>query len=921
MFLVLSFSMLLWFFMSGKTLIWTGDGWLQHYRAYQYYGNYIRSVIAGLWTEHRLVLPAWDFSIGEGADILSTLHYYVLGDPFAFFAFLCPSAYMYWYYGIAIFARLYVAGLAFRSLCYYTLQQKGSLTEETTVHFGILAGSLSYVFCYWCVINIQRHPFFLNPMIYLPLLILGVEKILREKKPCYMCFAVMFAALSNFYFFYMLVILTVIYVVFRLAMMPNVTKKEAISGFLGVFAASFTGVLMAGAVFYPVAMTFLEDARMNVSTTYHLFYPLLYYSRLAGTFVSAGGTYAMFMGFSAPVLLAVLLLFRKRGHKTLKALWGICLLFVVFPVFGQILNGFSYMTNRWCFALALVACYSLSALWKELFSLTAREVFRLLTWVLIYGLLCFFLEYSRTARVYEAIVLALAGIFLLLPLSEAETGWSMNARQWGMTVIVALSAFCLFFNKYVYGGSNYLSESVEVSDLTGLIENETTAVKEKAAGDTSFFRYGGKSLSLNGNISSGLSSAVYYWTLSNPYVAEFRQIMHLPDANSFNYNGYDDRSVLNTLSAVKYYVTTESAPGLPEGYSDMESYDIGGQAYQVAINDQALPLAYLYQNTIARQDWDSLDFLEKQEALLQAAVVETREDQQETENFTLELTSQEITYEITGDSKYVSIQDHALVVTKENASVTLTFAGLPDAETYLDFEGLKLQITSDYDRYFSEEADPEDIFSIKKWNQLSHSTQQDYYMQDLFGEAVEYANVTVRSYAGEEQLKKKNLMVFTEDYNHYDGRGEYALMVGQSQHGLTSVTLTFGEAGIYSFDSMKIYCQPMGTYRNLGENIMAAQEVSVGSDEICVQVTAQGNETLVLAVPYATGWSATVDGKTETVQRINVMYMGVSLTTGRHQVVLTYRNPYIRLGFYVSLVGWGLFALGAVWRKHEKNKD
>ena len=58
------------------------DGWSQHFKALVYYSNYLRGILRHLIHDHRLVIPEWDFYIGEGGDILNALHYYVIGDPF-----------------------------------------------------------------------------------------------------------------------------------------------------------------------------------------------------------------------------------------------------------------------------------------------------------------------------------------------------------------------------------------------------------------------------------------------------------------------------------------------------------------------------------------------------------------------------------------------------------------------------------------------------------------------------------------------------------------------------------------------------------------------------------------------------------------------------------------------------------------------
>ena len=48
-------------------------------------------------------------------------------------------------------------------------------------------------------------------------------------------------------------------------------------------------------------------------------------------------------------------------------------LIILFPIGGRILNGFSYMTNRWSFAIALLVAYILVKKWYEMANLSREE--------------------------------------------------------------------------------------------------------------------------------------------------------------------------------------------------------------------------------------------------------------------------------------------------------------------------------------------------------------------------------------------------------------------------------------------------------------------------------------------------------------------------------------------------------------------
>ncbi len=87
-------------------------------------------------------------------------------------------------------------------------------------------------------------------MIYLPLLLLGVERILQERRPTLLMVTVWMAALTNFYFFYMLAILTAIYGICRV-MAIHLGGVLALAGLL----------LMIGIIFYDHAWIAAKNAR------------------------------------------------------------------------------------------------------------------------------------------------------------------------------------------------------------------------------------------------------------------------------------------------------------------------------------------------------------------------------------------------------------------------------------------------------------------------------------------------------------------------------------------------------------------------------------------------------------------------------------------------------------------------------------
>ena len=101
--------------------------------------------------------------------------------------------------------------------------------------------------------------------------------------------------------------------------------------------------------------------------------------------------------------------------------------------------------------------------------------------------------------------------------------------------------------------------------------------------------------------------------------------------------------------------------------------------------------------------------------------------------------------------------------------------------------------------------------------------------------------------------------------------------------------------------------------------------ISIGYDwnrcDLDVQV--DNPALLVLNDPWHPGWVARIDGREKPVLRANIIYRGVMIEPGRHQVEFIYRPKRFRIGMIVS--GLTLFAvlilLGAIAGERFRNKS
>lgn len=893
-FLIVCLGVFVWYYSAGRTFIWQSDGWTQHYKALVYYGKYLRKIVRTLFSTGKLVIPAWDFSFGEGNDILSTLHYYVLGDPLTLLAAAFPTRYMWVLYDGLILLRLYLAGLFFSILCFYT---------GIKSRCGILAGALTYAFCSWGIMNAARHPYFLNPMIYLPLLILGIEICLRQKKPWLLIGATFLSAASNFYFFYMLALCVAVYTIVRLLLLYPKQISKALVQALCLAGYCILGTLLASGILLPVILSFLGSSRMSIQNGHLLFYPLKHYLRIPLILLNEGDFYWLLIGFSALTVPALFLLFRrKKEHSLLKVLFTICIIVMLFPILGQVTNGFSYISNRWCWAFALLCAYVLAALWKDLLTLSQSD-FRFLSICLsgyfVFIVLCRFLNISGTEN--SLTTLSLIFIYLLLIARSTSTH---QCKQFAALALTFVSIFAYSYYKNAPSAGNSVSERKTIEAVAELTNNETKAVKAAAKLDTviDFYRYSGHSLTSNAGCLVGLSSTNYYWSIANPHTSSYRSQLQLQEPISYNYKGYDDRAALLSLAAVRYFVvpSSDTSP-VPYGFTPIESNAKAFKTYHVYRNDHALPLAYTYTDSIAESDWNALNAVEKQEALLQTVVLD---DKIASSSPVPCLTSSAVDYSV--DCGKNVIQDgSSFVVTAAKSSVTLNFTSLPSSETYLSVTGLNYSGFSPYE--------------LNRRTGAKLTSPSAHF--ELFRKQILWSEATSLSLNLKTSSKlNKTLQYRTPLFNFYSGRHDFAVCLDYSEEPITSITITFPQTGIYSFDSLEVLCQPMEQYAAQIDALAqdTLQNLTIGTDHISGSISLQEDKWLCFAIPYSSGWKAYVDGEAVKLHHANIQYMALPLSAGQHHVELIYQTPFLTVGLCISgLTGLVLIGMYIFSRKKE----
>ena len=752
----------------------------------------------------------------------------------------------------------------------------------------------------------MKHPYFANPMIYLPLILLGIDKIYRKEKPYVFIWSVALAGVSNFYFFYMLGIFMVLYAAFDYFVVFSEKKERSIrciGKWLAVFAGySVIAVLLAAVILLPVILPVFGTGRFQAENYVPVLYDRIYYEKYLTCLIGENMIQWGVAGYTAVAMTGVFVLFQNEKNTALK--WGFVLLniFLLLPFAGHVLNGFSYVSNRWIWAYGMMIAYIFVKTYPEFPQLDRTEKRGVFLLLMIYCCLALYPEVARTERNMSAMILLVFSTAVILLYGSIF----VRKRNLCMMISVLLTAGIVFNIYYQYSyEKNYLSEFTD----RGMAMEKLEAGTDLAVLDTddnSVFRYDQMdALSYdNSSMQMGTNNTAYYFSVASSSIGSFFDEMYLNTPWEQHYENLDGRTILDRLASVKYFVTKNGEYRyLPYGYYWLTgSAEKNGKIYEAFENKDALPLGYTYDAFISREKYDKMSVTEKQQALLQGIVAEECPLPEAEPEFL----DQEIPYEIK-KGKGCSLKDGKIKVTKEGAEMELLFDGLENSETYLIAEGL------DYDG-----ISPRETVSDKKWEKMSRYEKNKVIHEDShwrYWKESQKASITVGG-----QFPDKTIRIFTDKYNAYSGKHDFLCNTGYGKNGKKSITLTFEKTGIYTFDDLRIVCQPMDKINEQTENLKkeVLTDVSIDTNRITGKITLSEPKALVLSLPYSKGFRAYVDGKETEILQANTMYMGLMLEEGAHEIELVYGTPFLIPGLCLTLTGALCYICLVFFRKNKK---
>ncbi len=822
----LSFATLAW---CGKGFINYTDGVSQQFNSFAWTGMAVRGAIRELLAGGGWSLPVYDLSEGYGAAVRWST------DPLVYLSVLFPEDLLEAGFHLVVVLRLWLCGAAFLLLA-------RRLAARRRIAWGAwtAVAALCYAFSSFGLQSVMQTTF-LNHAILFPLIVGGAIALMDEGRPLAFIAATAAAVyVSGIYIVFMMMVMTALLVAAVL-----LVRREPPRAWLVDLARFLPSIAAALAIAAPVAVPSVLSLGTNdrVSAAFEvplLYSPGYYFDMFAGFLGLYWGERDWFFGYGALALVCAAAVFamgksalapeHAETLSIIRALFVAMAVIALIPELGSLLNGGAYAANRWIWAFGLLVAVIIAFIGPRLASIAPIELARLAGLVALYtvGLLLF--AQQKHGAALEQLVVA----WVLVALMAAASGpWSLRlagaAAPW--MALASLAALCLNYHWFLSpDGADWQANLVPLGQAMYAAADGSPARMAADEGaceglyrtdSSNELRWYMTGIGVQSDRLLGVYGADYYSSLYDAGVSDLHDELALAGTATPNvYTSLAGRSpLMQALGFGSYALRTDDSSPVPyaldgEEVASMEARD--GGDYELHAIDGAAPIAQVRSGVIGRGDYEEMTPLERQEALLQGAVV-----------------------------------DSAAADALGAPALELSLAAPAGRETYLYLEGLSLE---------APQGDP-------SWSLPSS------------------ANIAVESDAA-----STNLNIMTPANHLYGGREDWLVNLGWSGEPLTRITLTFDAAGLYSFDELSLWSQPMDTLDAAKEfaSRNPVSDMSFDGRAVSGSVSAESDSVLVLSVPYDAGWSATLDGEPVEIVRADTAFMAIALPAGTHEFEFTY---------------------------------
>lgn len=741
----------------------------------------------------------------------------------------------------------------------YYLKKSLGKHDILSAAFGIL-----YAFCgffiayYW---NLM----WLDAMVIFPLILLGIEKIIKQGKPSLYCIALALTFISNYYMAYMVCIFSVLY--FFTYYFANYPLGKKFNDKLDKNATIFKK--LSNSVFFSSGIKFAFFSLVAVLLAAFALLPLM--SILTSSSATSGGAptefkkYFTVFDFLANHLTAVEPTIRSSGTDVLPNVYCGVLTLILVPLFLfnkkiQIREKVSYV------CLLGVIYFSFSVNYLNFFwhgfhfpnDLPYRFSF-------MYSFILLVIAYKAISHIKEysgkEILCAGIGFAGFLILVEKLSSKNVGDLSLGLSLIfgagyvlilrllqnkkfqtsaVAVLLFCTITSEIALGNTNNYSMNQSKANYTNDYDDFTVLKDKLDEYDGGFYRMELTKLRTRMDPSwYNYNGVSIFSSMAYEKVANMQQDLGMFGnyINSYTYN--PQTAVYNAMFGLKYLVDNDDY-GLNENiYSRLMSTG----KFTAYKNEYSLPIAFAAEAEVA--DWAASE--PKNPFLSQAKWFELATGVSDVFD---KLSVSDITYDNISSFTDSEIQSGSIKYSKlfkdTNASLTIEIVPEKTQNVYIYLKSTSVDSATINASGYSKPFNTEDGYIVDIGERQAGDTV--YLDIPLKSSAAETGNITFYAYG----LNDEN---FAKGYDELNDNG-------------------------------------------------ALNITSYSDTEIVGSLTADSNQIVYTSIPYDANWNVYIDGvrvPSSQVLKISDSLIGFNISTGEHEITLQYVSSGLMAGSIISI--------------------
>lgn len=876
LFIIMSGIMLSAFFINNKTLVWKLDGEPVLIPEFYYLGRFIRTAFVDF-LHGKGGAPLYDFSLGLGKNVFEYLGNWYL-EPLSFLSVFAKFNYVEYVYSFCTILRLYLVGITFSAFCFW----------KKCEYFPTLIGTVTYTFSFYAIYIGLRFPLFLTPMIYFPLFIIAVDLILKKNDVRLLTLMVFLSAWTHYYFFvistvFLAVYFCVEYIVCCMGGCRHFLKKVGY-----VFVSYVWGCCMTALVLFLNIQTFLKSNRTaaTINTPSLFMYDAQYYKQLWKFFSFPSRRYEigyeLFVAFIPLVLFACIVLFvckKKKDHdiKSFVYMFGTMLLV---PAMSFVVCGFSNINNRWAYILVIFLHFVFCYIMPQMHDLNKKTLLIMAVYPIAYAVSIFLIDKKVDKQTYVVLALIVVS-YLVLVLAKRLKKNHFYTALLAMSMINTIIIGITFTSEY-----GYLFEYADKDSVETSIGDVADYFEGKGNGET-FFRVENLETvraKLGSSVCKGYNSVSDYSNVMSKDTYKFMaDVENVGLQENIMYFDMDGRTVLDQMNAVKYVCVRQWQNSfVPYNYQKIDEVIASDdEIYEIYENKNPVSIGYATDKVMALMDYEKLDALDRQGALIEGAVIDEKYLTNEIQRYKKPMIKGKSAKIISISIENGEIKDNKIEVFEKGATIHIEYQGEANAESYLRIKDVDISKTGLYDTM--------------------------WFVTNGFGQT-------------------KGLFLMS-DNNYYNPRVDNKTVnLGYSAGEQNVCNIFIPVPGKYKWDGIEISTVSMEQYDNLvsPENREYMEDVFVGKDCITGRINAKNDAVLCLSIPYDKNWRIYIDGKPARLLKTNRAYIGTYITKGEHMVTLRYRISGIGILVGVSsfsILLYVLYSTGVLKKIKEKLKD